>query len=81
MALRRISNPVTFERESRERDERIANFELRTARRKAERQQKIDKLKAAYRGVMAMPGRRERANYQRALMNMLWNKYGVCPDD
>jgi hypothetical protein len=81
MALRRISDPVTFERETRARDERLASLELETMGRKEVRRRQVAKLKAAYRNVMeTMPMGRERKNYQFALLSML-GRYGASPDD
>jgi hypothetical protein len=78
LALKQIADPVGYEQEVSWLDQENAHLRAELARREGERQQKIDRLRAAYHNFERLPHSREKFNYQTALCSML-RRYGARP--
>jgi hypothetical protein len=78
LAVKRVADPVGHEQEVSWIDQENAHLRAELARREGERQQKIDKLRAAYHNFEKLPHSSEKVNYQLALRSML-KRYGQTP--
>jgi hypothetical protein len=78
LALKKIADPAGYDEHVSWINQEHAHLRAELARREGERQQRIDKLRAAYHNFEKLPHSREKINYQTALHSML-RRYGARP--